>query len=260
MEGSAAVAGRRSCGDCQACCVAFEIHGLSPPKPSNARCSHQCAAGCSIWTKKPVECRDYSCLWLADDGSALRDAERPDKSGIIVDALPFGSVAHPDLMSGERRGFRVTEVARGASNLPWNRTTIERLVAHPRALVVLSWCGSMDLRWLLTPTGRRRLERVTRPDARSGEDEFLCLPEHRQRYLDEMANPSEEALALRQLFDDLTKEMTDSERIDFGAIWNGILMVCQGVEDADERVARASALVAEYAQNAVRFSTPGAGS
>jgi len=54
----------RTCGDCQECCVVFEVPELE--KAEGARCAHQCATGCAIWGReeRPAECGAFKCLYL----------------------------------------------------------------------------------------------------------------------------------------------------------------------------------------------------
>lgn len=75
------------CGECQMCCRIMEIETLS--KPVDARCPHQCAAGCAIYDSKPQECSSYECMWLqSQSGGPLEpfpDEWRPDRIGIVMD-------------------------------------------------------------------------------------------------------------------------------------------------------------------------------
>jgi len=54
----------RSCGQCSMCCKLPRIDELE--KPANTWCSH-CApgrGGCTIYERRPSECRDFHCSWL----------------------------------------------------------------------------------------------------------------------------------------------------------------------------------------------------
>lgn len=72
----------RQCGDCQACCVRFEIEELT--KPERTRCPHQCKAGCGIYPERPARCQAYRCWWLQGDPN-LERRDRPDRLGIMFD-------------------------------------------------------------------------------------------------------------------------------------------------------------------------------
>lgn len=93
-------AAARSCGSCSHCCTVLRVDPLA--KPAGVDCVHQCGErGCGIYATRPPICRDYRCLWLQ---GGLRDDERPDRTGGIVDLESVGI--------GVRLGIR--EVRRGA--------------------------------------------------------------------------------------------------------------------------------------------------
>lgn len=72
----------RQCGDCQLCCKLMPILSLS--KPANTRCKHQRSGkGCTIYAKRPVECRTFACRWLADP--TTKGLKRPDRSHLVID-------------------------------------------------------------------------------------------------------------------------------------------------------------------------------
>ncbi len=60
-------------------------------KPAGSDCRHQHGAadgaGCGIHAERPPVCRGYHCLWLQ---GGLADADRPDRTGGIVDLEPAG--------------------------------------------------------------------------------------------------------------------------------------------------------------------------
>lgn len=56
----------RVCGTCTLCCELPEIDEFS--KPANVACQHcQAGTGCAIYDRRPSLCRDFLCLWMADD-------------------------------------------------------------------------------------------------------------------------------------------------------------------------------------------------
>lgn len=91
--------GKRSCGECQACCVALAVHEIG--KPMYAACGSQCAAGCAVYPTRPQSCREYACAWKigwlpggsggagllpADDAEWAAGPEwRPDRLRAIFD-------------------------------------------------------------------------------------------------------------------------------------------------------------------------------
>lgn len=75
---------KRVCGECQACCTTISVTDIN--KPKHTRCPNQCAAGCAIYDSRPQSCQTYKCSWLEGLG---RVADRPDKSGIIMETLAF---------------------------------------------------------------------------------------------------------------------------------------------------------------------------
>jgi len=75
---------KRVCGECQACCTTLAVADIA--KPKHTRCPSQCAAGCAVYASRPESCRLYKCSWLEGYGRA---ADRPDKSGVIMETLVF---------------------------------------------------------------------------------------------------------------------------------------------------------------------------
>lgn len=71
----------RSCGECQACCIAPYIKELA--KPAHVRCEHLNQRGCGVYTKRPEVCREFDCAWL-HGFYGLSHSQRPDKSGLII--------------------------------------------------------------------------------------------------------------------------------------------------------------------------------
>ena len=76
----------RHCGACTLCCRLLPMPKLA--KPANTRCQHQRhAKGCAIYAKRPAECRDWSCRWLAEPAETAM-LRRPDHAHYVVDLLP----------------------------------------------------------------------------------------------------------------------------------------------------------------------------
>lgn len=80
---------KRTCGSCRVCCVYPEIPALK--KPAGQACEFLCEAGCSAYSQRPRMCKDYQCAWIEGQG---KDADRPDRSGVLIDRRPtqFGMV------------------------------------------------------------------------------------------------------------------------------------------------------------------------
>lgn len=77
--------GARGCGSCTRCCDGWlegEVRGhrMFPGQ----RCHFVAEGGCSIYAERPQSpCRSFVCGWM-QPGSALPDAWRPDRIGVIV--------------------------------------------------------------------------------------------------------------------------------------------------------------------------------
>ena len=77
---------RRECGGCTACCYVIEVPGLTGFR---SKCQHAVPGqGCRIWSGpggpggQPEICSQYRCAWAMGFGD---EADRPDKSGLLVD-------------------------------------------------------------------------------------------------------------------------------------------------------------------------------
>ncbi len=70
------------CGNCQACCIVFEIESLR--KPQGVKCEHLCSTGCSIYVGRPGQCKEFRCHWLNGRVMDGKRAYRPDKLGLII--------------------------------------------------------------------------------------------------------------------------------------------------------------------------------
>lgn len=72
----------RVCGDCQLCCRLLPVLSLS--KPANVKCQHaKYGKGCTIYARRPHDCRTWSCRWLVDHETA--GLARPDRSHLVID-------------------------------------------------------------------------------------------------------------------------------------------------------------------------------
>lgn len=107
----------RSCGGCQACCIAPALPELA--KPVHTPCFHLGSRGCDIYSdpSRPRVCGAYRCLWL--DG-AMGDDERPDKLGVIFEVR-----AEPKVVGG--RLVIVRELWRGALNQERVKILVRRI-------------------------------------------------------------------------------------------------------------------------------------
>ena len=75
----------KSCGSCNACCVAPDIEGL---KPAWSACPHLCQGhkGCAIYSDRPAKCQTFSCGWR--DSPNMPSRFRPDRCGIMLVGRP----------------------------------------------------------------------------------------------------------------------------------------------------------------------------
>jgi hypothetical protein len=160
----------RECGECSACCTLIAVPEIG--KKENAPCPNaKKDEGCAIHESRPESCRAYSCLWLAEGSpeivpesrlrgkseipTLLRNMDRPDRVGVVVDVLPPDSEfsrfsGYPSLLLRSARPHAFSE--------PEARGLVRRL--RRRAVVV---CVSMDgrERKILGPEhAMRRLERA----------------------------------------------------------------------------------------------------
>ncbi|HYE92708.1 MAG TPA: hypothetical protein VEA38_16885 [Terriglobales bacterium] len=108
----------RTCGDCDACCLILGVKSLE--KPPHQRCEHQCEKGCGIYESRPDPCRNYRCSWL--DGQIGIRRDRPDRLGVIFDAMAPNPVVQARAEAGETEAIALVEKAR--------RTVRAREVSH----------------------------------------------------------------------------------------------------------------------------------
>jgi len=77
----------RQCGECSLCCTVLRVDEIA--KLGGTRCQHvRSGAGCGIHARRPGICRAYECMWLR---GKLRDADRPDRLGAVLDLVPVGA-------------------------------------------------------------------------------------------------------------------------------------------------------------------------
>jgi hypothetical protein len=78
--------GRRTCGECTACCVVHAIvaTGSAPYRD----CCYSTGTSCAIYATRPAECRGYYCVWRMGFGT---EAERPDRGGMVLDVQTDGT-------------------------------------------------------------------------------------------------------------------------------------------------------------------------
>ena len=86
----------RICGGCTACCTTLKIDALK--KPAGMPCRYVGCSSCTNYDKRPNDCRDWQCQWMADNEHRpplMRDGERPDMIGLLVNVdivASFGTV------------------------------------------------------------------------------------------------------------------------------------------------------------------------
>jgi hypothetical protein len=72
----------RECGSCSLCCKVLDVPALY--KPAGKWCKHfKAGEGCEIHQLRPKPCRDFSCLWLAEDW--LGDEWKPSTAKFVMD-------------------------------------------------------------------------------------------------------------------------------------------------------------------------------
>lgn len=88
----------RSCGECDACCVVYEIDEPGVVKGQHERCTYSKpdAGGCSRYLSRPKTCRDFECLWLRGLGA---DEHRPDRCGFVVREIENGALPQGGLVA-----------------------------------------------------------------------------------------------------------------------------------------------------------------
>ena len=103
--------GARECGPCSLCCTVLRVDELR--KLGGTPCVHQrVGGGCGIYAERPGICRAYRCLWL---GGGLRDGDRPDALGAVLDVVVSGTSTWLEIREAEAGAFersgRLREIA-----------------------------------------------------------------------------------------------------------------------------------------------------
>lgn len=86
----------RECGGCTMCCRVLFIDADDGSRLTEAGdwCPHcDVGRGCRIYAGRPRDCRAFTCLWRA---GYFDEADRPDRSKIMVSAAPFTLDPAPD--------------------------------------------------------------------------------------------------------------------------------------------------------------------
>jgi len=95
----------RECGSCSLCCTVLRVDELR--KLGGTPCVHQRAGGgCGIYAERPGICRAYRCLWL---GGGLRDGDRPDALGAVLDVVVSGTSSWLEIREAEVGAFEGSE-------------------------------------------------------------------------------------------------------------------------------------------------------
>jgi hypothetical protein len=76
----------KTCGPCQACCVALKIDTPQFRKKAQVPCPHLVQKGCGIYDTRPPVCRGFLCGWRLLP--ALDTSWRPDLSGVMLVEIP----------------------------------------------------------------------------------------------------------------------------------------------------------------------------
>jgi hypothetical protein len=72
---------KRECGSCSLCCKVLDVPAIY--KPAGQWCRHfRAGSGCDIHQLRPKPCREFSCLWLAEDW--LGDEWKPSQSKFVM--------------------------------------------------------------------------------------------------------------------------------------------------------------------------------
>jgi hypothetical protein len=75
----------RDCGRCAYCCKLLQV-GDKPMFQPCAHCNPKLSGACTIYEKRPDECRKFECLWLS---GGLSEMFYPPDVGFLV--LPGGA-------------------------------------------------------------------------------------------------------------------------------------------------------------------------
>lgn len=117
----------RTCDGCTVCCTVMSVKTPEFDKPEYRACEKACPTGCSIYKTRPEPCEGYSCLWLIDEGKALRDEDKPSVSGLLFEMSGIHRKLSP---FEERTGIAflvVREAFPGAFDAYRGKKTLQRL-------------------------------------------------------------------------------------------------------------------------------------
>ncbi len=122
----------RTCGDCTACCTIKSVPELG--KPTQAVCTHLCAAQCAIYETRPASCREYACFWRQGliEGDERR---RPDQLGVLIDHEPF------PLIAGTVR-LVVWELVPGVMHSDKVSYVIDKLLKTHKTIKAVAYCAA----------------------------------------------------------------------------------------------------------------------
>jgi len=105
-------------------------------------CVHQHAGdGCRIHATRPGICRAYRCLWL---GGALRDGDRPDALGAVLDVVSTGASTWLEIREAEpgayERSPRLREIAHELMDaaLVERRIDLVAALTHPLPVIAIA--------------------------------------------------------------------------------------------------------------------------
>jgi hypothetical protein len=130
----------RTCGTCVACCITPRIATREISKEPNTACGHCTGLGCAIYDARPPVCRDYLCLWRQT--AEMDDSWRPDKSGVILFAIP----SPPGYATTMGLELMLTE-GEDSIRRPWFAPFVARHVRQRRAIFMTI----NDVRAILNP-------------------------------------------------------------------------------------------------------------
>lgn len=128
----------RVCGGCTTCCKLIPVPTLG--KPAGVRCKHSRAGkGCSIYSKRPTDCRSWSCRWMADRETA--GMPRPDRCHYVID-LAYDYVTQQRNDGGEPVKISVIQVwvdpaFRAASRAPELLEYMDRMATKYRVATII---------------------------------------------------------------------------------------------------------------------------
>ncbi len=84
----------RRCGTCSACCRWPSVAEIDKPAREPCRFLAKQGFRCTIYADRPEACAKYHCTWMRGKGSAMKNRDRPDTCGVLIDrrSTQFGMV------------------------------------------------------------------------------------------------------------------------------------------------------------------------